>query len=203
MWKLNVYMQNRSTIKVYNKGNKCSIFFPSFSLAQLRSHFLGDQQVWVFNHIKKSFLHFAQQSLLFKFTVSWWDQLSQNFNSGNIELLCLKVVLINMLNFLTCLNRFMYVICKEIKGLSINIFNVNSIFEFLIINIAMPSHTGFCIILGSLLITYLSQSLSFHSGFLYVFFFHIKREELPEMFIFLYSNVDYLIASKVAWKILM
>lgn len=108
-----------------------------------------------------------------------------------------------MLNFLTCLNRFMYVICKEIKGLSINIFNVNSIFEFLIINIAMPSHTGFCIILGSLLITYLSQSLSFHSGFLYVFFFHIKREELPEMFISLYSNVDYLIASKVAWKILM
>lgn len=60
MWKLNVYVQNRSTVKVYNKGSKCSIFFPSFSLAQLRSHFLGDQQVWVFNHIKKSFLRFAQ-----------------------------------------------------------------------------------------------------------------------------------------------
>ena len=65
----------------------------------------------------------------------------------------------------------------------------------------MPSHTGFCIILGSWLITYVSQSLSFHSFVLV--FFHIKREELPEMFIFLYLNVDYLKASKVAWKILM
>ena len=47
----------------------------------------------------------------------------------------------------------------------------------------------------------LSQSKSFLSQFF--FFFHIKREELPEMFIFLYLNVDYLKASKVAWKILM
>ena len=60
------------------------------------------------------------------------DEISQakTFNSDNIELLCLKVVLLNMFNFLTSLNRFIYVICKEIKGLSISIFNVNSIFEF-------------------------------------------------------------------------
>ena len=41
------------------------------------------------------------------------------------------------------------------------------------------------------------------SLFFVLVFFHIKREELPEMFIFLYLNVDYLKASKVAWKILM
>lgn len=141
--------------------------------------------------------------MLSEFTVSWWDQSSQNFNSDNIELLCLKVVLLNMLNFLTCLNRFIYVICKEIKGLSINIFNVNSIFEFFIIKKYSDALTHrFFYNLGKLA-NHLCKSKSFLSQFCFVFFFHIKREELPEMFIFLYLNVDYLKASKVAWKILM
>lgn len=47
-------------LKFTTKEVNVPFFFPSFSLAQLRSHFLGDQQVWVFNHIIKSFLHFAQ-----------------------------------------------------------------------------------------------------------------------------------------------
>lgn len=141
-----------------------------------------------------------KQSLLSKFTVSWWDQSSQNFNSDYIEPLCLKVVLLNMLNFLTCLNRFIYVICKEIKGLSINIFNVNSIFEFFIIKKYSDALIHrFLYNLGKLA-NHLSKSVFLFTVF---FFFHIKREELPEMFIFLYSNVDYLKASKVAWKILM
>ena len=105
-----------------------------------------------------------------------------------------------MLNFLTCLNRFIYVICKEIKGLSINIFNVNSIFEFFIIKKYSDALIHrFLYNLGKLA-NHLSKSVFLFTVF---FFFHIKREELPEMFIFLYSNVDYLKASKVAWKILM
>ena len=97
------------------------------------------------------------------------------------------------------MNRFIYVICKEIKGLSINIFNVNSIFKFFIIKKYSDALTHrFLYNLGKLA-NHLSKSKSFLSQF----FFHIKREELPEMFIFLYSNVDYLKASKVAWKILM
>lgn len=150
-----------------------------------------------FYYIKKSFLCFTHtqsrfRSLLSEFTTSWGNEPSKAFNRDNIELFCFEVVVLDMLNFFNSIIDLYISTVKKVKALDINIFNINSISKnFLFFHKetqGMPSQR--------LLYNHLCKSKSFLShSFLY-------SEEFPERFsVFMYPDVEYLVASNIVWKL--